>query len=429
MDDTRLGALLLENPMVHEAQIEHCLQIQALTGGTRPIGQILVDEGIITAQMLEELLELQARRRRSQGQLRLIELGDADRYLSAALSAGASELLLTEGRPAMVRIGTALQALSRESLAPPEVWQLAVDLLGPDALDVIADRMSLTRELHRDGVCRGIARAFRHFDGICVTVRLHPEQIRSLDAAGIPPPVGQALQTGKGMILVVGQKGSGISETLATLTNEIVRTPGRIVQVLDRTLEAPIPSAEAIVVQRRVGEHTPSYASGLRAAFALDPDVLVIGDVSEPEAFDLALRAAESGRLVVAAVPARSVTTALERMLNGYPSPEVPRIRATLAGVLRVVLAVRLLPSAHGVGQVLCSELLVMDDAAQAVLRDSSLSQIELLWRLEDGCSGHSLDDDLMDALMRGKVLFEDAFPYAKDKNRMLRSVKIGAEK
>jgi twitching motility protein PilT len=420
IEDTRLGAMLLESSVLTEEQLERCLEIQALTGGTRMLGQILIEQGILKQELLDDLLQMQATRRAEHAIEWTEPSPGPDRFLLAALMAGANELIVSEGRPVLVRVARQLQQFSKEPPTPPEVWQFVRDLFGDDALDQLASAKSLTRALHRPGLCRGRASAFRHFDGICVHVRLHPEAVRAAEAAGIPPAVKQAVQSGKGLVLVAAQKRSGLTETLASLVHGLLGEKGRLILVLDEDLELPLLPSEAIVIRRQVGEHTASYLSGLRVAIGQEPDVIVVADASSPAAFELALRSAEAGRLVIAGIAARSATAAFERIANFYPQRDVARVRQTLASVLRCILAVQLLPDAQHKTQLLATEVLVVDAGAQSVLRDGTLQQVGLLMQLEKRQNGHSFDDCLIGMVADGRVRFEDAFQYAEDKARVL---------
>jgi twitching motility protein PilT len=429
IDATRLGALLLENPLVREEDLERCLEIQTMTGGGRPLGQILLEQGVITAALLDELLALQAERRRAvqafDQYAETIVTGGVERFLISALQAKANELILSEGRPALMRVGGQLQSLGTEPVPSPEIWQFVTDYIGPDALDLVAQNKSLTRELRRPGYCRGRISAFRQFDGICVTLRLHPDKVREPDRAGIPPQALDMLRGGKGLVLVAGQSHAGVSETMTTMLRTLVGDKNRFVLVLDDCDEIPDLGGEAIVVRRQVGRHTHSYATGLRASIRQRPDVIVVGDATDAETFDLALRSAEAGCLVIAGIAARSAASAINRALDGYPPQDVPRVRSTLASVLRGVLVVQLVPSVKRNGLTLATEVLVMDEAAQGILRDGVPGQLELLTRLERRSNGHSLDDSLIELVRSGRVKLEDAFQYADDRVRVLQYSRI----
>lgn len=189
VDGHRLGRILLENPIVRQEDLQRCLEIQALTGNSRMLGQILVEEGILTYEMLEELLRVQSARR-SQGPS---EVGtttdtplDSEAYLASAAALGATDLYICEGRPVTARVAGALRRLTEGPIAPPEIWELVKRLFGPKALDQLAENKSIETGFARQGVGFGRVHAFRHFEGIGLAIRLHPEEARTFDSAGLP---------------------------------------------------------------------------------------------------------------------------------------------------------------------------------------------------------------------------------------------------
>ena len=424
MESTRLGTLLLEGNVVREEDLERCLEIQALTGGSRPLGQVLVEQNLISAEELNDILQLQEERRATIPPLVPVKGQGCERFFAAAVAAGATELILSEGRSTMVRVAGQLRELEEDVLDALEVWQFVRQYMGENALEVLADRKSIAQEFHVPHVGRGRIMAFRHFDGACVIVRLQPEHVRSPREAGLGQNVLSCLDAGKGLVLVTGEAGSGITSTMATMLGEIVKKDPQLVLILDETIEYEVPKGNAIVVTRRIGEDTLDYETALSAAIRDDPDVLVVGDVSTPARFDLALRAAEDSRLVIAALHARSVGAALRRALNFYYSYDVSHIRTTLASVLNCVLRVQLVPDKDAVTQVLATELLVMDPAARAVVREGPLDRLNLLLNMEGTASGHSMDSSLESLLRRGSVTFEDSFHLADDKSRILKRFK-----
>lgn len=426
MEEHRLGALLLENPLMREEDLERCLEIQQLGGGTRPLGQILVDEGVLTAQGLEELLALQVARRQEPLPLATVDAQDPEQLLTAAAAAGAEELILTEGRPAMVRLAGRLQPLGASPLEPGLLAPFARARFGPDAVRRVEQGASEQRDFAEAGWGRGRMTAFRHDGGLALVVRLHPAGTRALAEGLRQSRLMECIDGTQGMVLVVGERGSGVTETIGALLEHVTAVSDRLVLVLDERLEFAPTTGPAVVVRRRVGEHVRSYQDGLCGAIGQDADVLVIGDVSDPEVFDLGLRVAESGRLVIAGMPARTVLDACQRVVALYPGADAQRIRGTLGAVLRCVLAVQLVPSADRRGRVLATELLVVDEAAREIIREGTLSQIDLLIRLASAGTGHSMDSSLFDLLHAGRILFHDALSRAEDKRALLGSKREG---
>ncbi len=422
MDETRLGSILLESKVISEADLEKCLEIQSLTGNNRPVGQILVEQGLIDRGTLERLLELQQARLTEKKMLDGADTIDSggDGFLGAAVRAGARELVISEGRPVMARSGMDWRMLTVEPVRGPEVWDFVRTEMGSQVLEELADRHFVVRDLHRPGLCRGRVTAQRHSDGVAVLVELRPEATPPADQLGIPKQLTEILGSSRGLVLFVGERGIGRTELLAGVLEEMAREGSRYVVVLDDAIDTELPKGGALVVRRRVGQHVATYAGGLRTAVREDPDAILIGSLNEPEAFDMAVRAAEGGRLVVGWLDANSVVGCLQRVLNFYPIYDVQRLRQSLATVLRAVCVRHLLSSADGSRLVPATEMLLVEEAARDVIRTGDLNNLGLLMRTEGGKNGHSLDQCMFDLISGSEIRLEDAYARAEEKAWLL---------
>lgn len=419
MDDIRLGSILLAGGIVDEAGIERCLAIQALTGNTRPIGQVLVEQGLIDAPTLKRLLDLQRDRAEEvRAQVPATGFGSAA-LLTAAVSNGASEIVVSEGRPVRIRVGSTWSQLTDLVLSGPEVWDFIRETMGAEVLEELAERHFVVRPWQIEGAGRGLATAFRQFEGVAVRATFAPTTVPTPEAIGVPGPVVDAVRAGKGLVLVVGERGIGRAEALGALVHVAAADASHyVVVVADEPLL--LPTTGAMVVRRRFGIAPNERAESLRTVVREDPDVLVIADVGDAEAFEIALRAAEGGRLVIAYLDAQNATAALSRVLNFYSVHDLARVRASLAAVLRTVLVRQLLPDAAHTGTVVATELLVADEAVCEVIRRGELSDVGLLLRAEGNRAGHSLDRSMLDLLTAGRVRMDDVFARAEEKAWLL---------
>jgi len=419
MDDIRLGAILLEGGSVDEAALERCLSIQALTGGTRPIGQILVQQGLLGEDALKQQLALQVTR--FEERAARVNATDAKSkcLIDAARANRASELVVSEGRFVRIRVGTEWRKLLDDVVRGPEVWDFVREIMGNEVLEELADHQFVIRPIMEQGAVCGTATAFRQFDGVAVRVTLFDKNAMSPAEAGIPEQIVQAVRASKGLVLVVGERGMGRADAVAPLVRVACADASQYVVVVSDEPVA-LPTDGALVVRRRYGISTASRAATLRSVLREDPDVMVIGDVGCPDTFEIALRAAESGRLVIACLDASNVTGALLRILDFYAPYDLPRMRASLAAVLRAVLVRHMVPDATGNGAVAATELLLVDDMVSEVVRSGDLNDVGLLLRAEGGRCGYSLDHCLADLVVTGKVRIEDVYPRAERKAWLL---------
>jgi len=422
MDEMRLGSILLESKVISEADLEKCLEVQALTGNNRPMGQILVEQGLIDRATLDRLLQLQQSRigdKKMLAGIGSIE-GNNDGFLGAAVRAGARELVISEGRPVLARAGAEWRVMTSEQVRGPEVWDFVRTEMGSQVLEELADRHFVVRDLHRPGLCRGRVTALRHSDGVAVLVELRPELATPAVDLGIPQALTDVLVAARGLVLLVGERGIGRTELMAGVLQELAREADRYVVVLDDALDTDPPNGGALIARRRVGEHVSSYTAGLRTAVREDPDAILVGSLSDPDAFDLAVRAAEGGRLVVGWLDATSVVGCLQRIVNFYQPYDVQRLRQSLASVLRAVCVRHLLSATDGSKMMPATELLLVDEAARDVIRGGDLANLTLLMRTEGGKNGHSIDQAMFDLVADGSIRLEDAYARAEEKAWLL---------
>jgi len=218
---------------------------------------------------------------------------------------------------------------------------------------------------------------YRHADGLAAAFRvLRPA----------PPPLGKLLlpvdlswvtELPHGLVLFCGATGSGKSTTLASLLMERLRRRGGVLITLEDPIEYTLPAVDgALVRQREVGRHVESFARGLRDALREDPDVVLVGEMRDPASIQLALTAAETGHLVLASLHSRDAPSAVERIVDAYPPERQRQVRVQLADALRGVVAQQLLPRAGRKGRRPAVEVLRVNQAAAALIRDGKTPQL-----------------------------------------------------
>lgn len=420
MDDTRLGSILLDSRVIDEADLEKCLDIQSLTGGVTPLGQILVEQGMLDQQLLDRVIELQQSRRNAQRSRLVVESSGTMGYLRAAIAVGARDLVVSEGRPVMARAGAEWRTLTEAPLRGPEVWDFVRSEMGDKVLEQLAERHCVTLDMHRPGLCRGRISAMRHFDGVAVFVEIQGEKTPGAKELGIPPRILEIASAGRGLVLMVGERGQGRVESLSAMLAAVASDANRYIVVIDDAIGAELPPGGALIARRRVGDHVSGYVPALRTAVREDPDAIIVGSLCHPESFDLAMRGAEGGRLVIGWIDESSVTGALQRVLNFYPSYDISRVRTTLASALRAVCVRHLLPKNGGGPMVAATEALFVDAPAREILRSGDLQSLGLLMRTGEGANGHSLDHCMSALVASGEVRIEDAYQRAEEKSWLL---------
>jgi len=292
--------------------------------------------------------------------------------VARAAARGASDLHLSPRRAPILRVDGSLEVL--EGGAGFD----ATTLLGGGAGEAtILAGGSVDRSVDVSGVGRLRLNVYRSDEGLCVAARILQREPPSLPELSLPSQVETLVDLPHGLVIACGPTGSGKSTTLAALIQNVLSARPRVLVTLEDPIEYLIrPSHPAgLVRQREVGTHVRDFATGLRDALREDPDVLLVGEMRDPETIALALTAAETGHLVFASLHSRTAPSAIERIIDTYPSERQRQIRVQLADALRVVISQRLVPAAGG-GRVPAVELLRVTHGVANLIRDGRTAQI-----------------------------------------------------
>jgi twitching motility protein PilT len=323
----------------------------------------------------------------------------------------ASDLHLADGDAPVLRIDGKLQRLD---VAPIDVASFLA--LGPGAERRLAHASSIDLGMEIAGVARLRVHVFRTSTGRAASIRLLPRTAPSLASLNLPLSIEDLVDLPHGLVLVCGATGSGKSTTLAALAQDALRRRSAVLTTLEDPIEYALVASETSVVHRRqVGRDAPDFASGLRDALRQDPDLILIGEMRDPETISLALTAAETGHLVLASLHSRSAVSAVERIIDAYPPERALQVRVQLADSLRAVIAQRLLPRARGTGRVVALEVMRSTHAIASLIRDGKTAQIGSFLQSGRREGMITLERCLADRVLAGEIRAEDARAAAND--------------
>jgi twitching motility protein PilT len=323
----------------------------------------------------------------------------------------ASDLHLCDGERATVRIDGKLLRLDD---APVD---LAGMLALPATLEArLARAHSLDLGLEIRDVGRVRVHVFHADSGRSASIRLLPRSAPSLASLDLPVALDDLVELPHGLVLVCGASGSGKSTTLAALAQEAFRRRSVVLTTLEDPIEYVLHAPDTSILRRRqVGRDVPDFATGLRDALRQDPNIILIGEMRDPETISLALTAAETGHLVLASLHSRGAASAIERIIDAYPPERATQIRAQLADSLRAVVAQRLLPRARGSGRVVALEVMRSNHAVAALIRDGKTPQLSSAIQSGRREGMITLERSLADRVAAGDVTIEEARAAAND--------------
>ena len=294
-----------------------------------------------------------------------------ERIIKAAVERGASDLHIKAGDLFRARIDGKLVPLTKQRLTPEQTRAIAIKLMTTDE-----DRQRIDELKDYDcswgmpGVGRFRVNILRQRSSFMIVMRVIPFAVPTLEELGLPPTLGQLTDHAAGLILVTGITGSGKSSTIAALLHHMNQNQQRHIVTIENPIEFLHRDLSCSMTQREVGVDTESVGVGLRAALRQDPDVIVVGDVRDQDTIDTAMKAAETGHLVISAIPTPDVLTTIGQVLSMLPREERDIGRVRFSEALVGIVAQQLLPRADGAGRVAAVEILIANAAIRDCLKD-----------------------------------------------------------
>jgi twitching motility protein PilT len=332
---------------------------------------------------------------------------------------GASDLHLSPGQAARVRLDGDLEPVSDGVLGPKRVAELLRSITPAGKLAELAAANEADFGYEIPGLARFRVNLFRDRLGFGGVFRQIPEAIPSADDLELPEAVRNLAQLPNGLVLVTGPTGSGKSTTLAAILDLVNRTrPDHLITIED-PIEFVHPSKRCLVNQREVGAHTASFASALRAALREDPDVVLVGEMRDLETASIAIETAETGHLVFATLHTTSAIATIERLINQFPADRQEQVRLMLADSLKAVVSQTLLKRIGG-GRVAALEILLCNRAVANLIRENKAYQIQSVMQTGRAMGNVTLNEALLNRVTAGAVEPKEAYLKAVDKDDLL---------
>ena len=343
-----------------------------------------------------------------------------DRYLTTLWEHRGSDLLLVAGAPPMVRIDGDLRPIGGEEPFDAEMLDgILATMLGPE----LYTRLSADRELDFSFGWQWQARfrgnAFFQRGSPGLALRLIPREIPSFEELGIPPGVANLANTPQGLVLVTGPTGSGKSTTLASMIKYIASVRAAHILTLEDPIEYHHDHARSIVTQREIGTDSNSFAKALRSALREDPDVLLVGEMRDPESIQTTLSIAETGHLVLATLHTNDAAQAVDRIIDIFDADRQAQIRVQLAATLVAVVAQRLVRKVDG-GRVAAFEVLLTNTAVANLIREGKTEQLRNVISTGQKAGMVTLEASLAELVRTGAVTHDEAQTVTARRARLI---------
>jgi twitching motility protein PilT len=458
-----LGRIAVHLKLISVDQLAQATRLQGQAAGGKRLGEILVEQGMLSPAQLEQVLrarqQILAKQRAKQAVAEALpypeaeaasaDVKSADRPHSKPGAAGRAASAASEGQPtgsgsadllALLKMGVErgasdvhvhaatplrlrlhgrFETLGEAPISPEAAERMLGSALDAEQAKRLAEHGELDFAWTVPGLGRFRVNVYRQLRGLDGVFRSIPARVPSLEELGLPTSLAKFTNYHQGIVLVTGPAGCGKSATLAALVDLINEERREHILTVEDPIEILHPAKRCVVNQRTVGPHTGSFARALRAALREDPDVIVIGELRDLETISLALTAAETGHLVLATLHTSGAIRTLNRITGVFPADQQDQVRSMVSESLRAVISQRLVPTADGARRVPALEVLVNNKAVGNLIRENKAFQLHSLLQM-GAAQGMCLMDDSLARLVRDKLVSrEEALRHCEDPRRM----------
>src|SRR5246500_3312014 len=348
-----------------------------------------------------------------------------DRWLAGLVNRRGSDLLLVEGAPPCIRVDAEVRKISSSILDGAEIEEAVLPALSSHALDRFRETGIADSSYRIEGLGRFRINLHRERSRTAAAIRALPAKVPYLRDLHLPASVEQLARIQRGLVLLGGPAGSGKSTTMAALINEINHRDARHIVIIEDPIEYEHQHIRSVVEQVEIGTDAPDFPTALRAALRQAPDIIVVGEMRDPETMRIAVAAAETGHLVLSTLHTTDVASTIARISDSFPPERQPTIRQELAMALSAVLTQVLLPSKHG-GRIPAAELLLIGYGARQHIRRNTVQHLPQEITMTKSKGSTTLEESLANLVRTGAVEREDALLFAVHQEDLVSLLKVG---
>ena len=340
-------------------------------------------------------------------------------FLKGAVATGASDEHLTVGHAPYVRINGSIKKISAEPLTKEDLDNGILEIAPDTMKDKILAMMDLDFSYEIKGCSRFRVNYNRRLGQPALVIRNIPYEISNLKDLGLPEMLNEIIDYQNGIVLVTGPTGSGKSTTLASLINEICAQKAKHIITIEDPVEYVFNIQKSIVSQRQVGIDTETFSDGIKYALRQDPDVIFMGEIRDKETMAAALKAAETGHLVLSTLHTNDAVQTINRIINMFEESNRSLIRKQLADTLRATIAQKLVYSESKQKRFPACEVMVVTPTIRDYIRKDQLDEIYQLINDNSIDDMISMNKSLSILVALGNLSQEEALAVSNDPNEL----------
>lgn len=331
-----------------------------------------------------------------------------NRWLAELISRGGSDLILVPDAAAAIRVEGALFSLSSGPLTGEEIEAAVLPSLAPHACQAYQQHQIADSSYRIESGERFRINLHHERGRAAATVRALPSKVPSLTDLHLPAGVAGLLNVQRGLVIIGGATGSGKTTTLAALINEINQRQARHIVSIEDPIEYEHAHIRSVVEQVEIGIDAPDFPTALRSALRQAPDVIVVGEMRDPETARIALSAAETGHLVFTTLHTTDAASTVSRIADSFPLERQHSVRAEMAMALSAMLTQTLIPRRNG-ARIPAAELLMVGYGARQHIRKNALQHLHQEITITRKQGSFALEESLAQLVVQGELGREDA--------------------
>lgn len=339
-----------------------------------------------------------------------------DVILKNAVNVKASDVHITVGLEPTLRIHGKLKKLGNNLIRNEDVKEFIAHILREKDIETLESKGEADLSYFILDVARFRVNVFKQRNSYAMVFRIIPSRVPTMEELNLPAQVLCTLaRKQRGLVLVTGPTGSGKSTTLATMIDYINSSTGRHVITIEDPIEYFHQHRLSIVNQREIGSDTLSFANALRAALREDPDVILVGEMRDPETISVALTAAETGHLVLSTLHTVGAAKTVDRIIDTFPTGQQQQVKSQLATVIEGVVSQQLIPKLDGRGAVAALEIMTAVPAIRNLIREDKTYQIQSIIQTNAKEGMRTMDNELLNYYHKGIIDAKDLVRFAID--------------
>jgi twitching motility protein PilT len=345
------------------------------------------------------------------------------------VKAGISDIHFKADSPPLVRTLGSLSHTKYAPLSAEAVKNLALAMMTPEQKSIFDREHELDMAYSLSGVGHFRANIYMQKGTVAVTLRVVPLQVKSFEDLNLPGELLSKLASEpRGLVLIAGMTGSGKTTTMNAMVNWINQNSNLQIISIEDPIEFYHADQKSSIVQREIGSDTQSFKNALRFVLRQDPDVIVVGEMRDYTEIAAAIEAAETGHLVISTIHTLDAVSTLDRIVSFYPPHQEAYVRNQISGVLKGIVAQRLMPSLDGASMMPATEILIGTAVTKKLITEWKPHDIYRAMEQGEYYKMHTFEQDLLRLVQQKKIAFKEALDNATNPDDFILKARVQGE-